>query len=182
MSVANFDKIMTTCLEDLLSSVHSYWSLATLIETLDTAPDVLTTEIKLSMSHALTGLQHLVVMGLCRLDDEGKGKACLRNAAAEIKVSDGVRYTQLMTKIKVFRKSLESLKTQHRNAYIAHTLSKVDFENLPAIPSLYTHVVDAVEIYESFSGSPADLLITLPSGWSIDLRAWLITYGNLHKI
>jgi hypothetical protein len=175
----DFDTRMATCLEDLFGTVHSYWSLTTLHSSLIEDSKTLPIELKLGLSHALTGLQHLVILGICRLDDD---KASLRYAADAIKKSDGRRYTLLMTEIGKFRTSINALKTQHRISYIAHTGQKIDFGTLPEIPPLYQPVVEAVKLYEVFAGTQADLCIRLPPDVHLNLRDWITNYSNSHKL
>lgn len=176
--MSDFDTRMATCLEDLFGTVHSYWSLATILSSLTAGSKSLPIEVKLGLSQALMGLQHLVILGVCRLDDD---RASLRYAAEAIKKTDGGRYTSLMTEIGKFRTAINSLKTQHRISYIAHTGQKLDFDTLPEIPPLHQHVVEAVRLYEVFAGTQADLSLRLPSGWCLDLRDWITNYSDPRK-
>jgi len=175
----DFDARMAICLEDLIVTVHSYRSLTTLFSSLTADSKSLPIELKLGLSHALIGLQHLVVLGICRLDDD---KASLRYAADAIKKTDGVRYTLLMTEIGKFRTFINPLKTQHRISYIAHTGKNLDFDTLPEIPPLHQYVVEALKLYEVFAGRKADLSLSSPSGWNLDLRNWIMNYSNLPQL
>ena len=170
---------LANSLEDLFGTVHSYWSLATLVDSLTSDSKALSTELKLSFSQALTALQYVVVLGVCRLDDDNSS---LRHSAEAIKKEDGTRYTALMAEIGKFRNSINQLKTQHRISYIAHTGKNIDFDALPVIPPLHDHVTAAVAIYEYFAGGNANLCLNLKSGWRLDLRDWLMNYTNPHEL
>lgn len=100
---------------------------------------------------ALRALSNEIILHLCKLDED-KSKVSF-HAAKKILAKSKLSFSEqkeLSNKLKAFRQSINTLKTLHRNSYIAH-LTEAGYPDLLDLPSFENGYQQVAKLaYETF--------------------------------
>ena len=122
--------------------------------------DQLTDEQKLGEVVFLEAMEREIIMGLCRLDEDGSDKVSFRGLKKEIlgQPCDAGTQKHLTDKVAEYRDSINNVKQQCRNKYIAHLSKRFD-GYMDDHPDLKPLVKNATELCDLLSGKKKQYLL-----------------------
>jgi hypothetical protein len=124
-----------------------------------------------------------LIIRLYRLDDDQSGTVSLRHVRKTVRkvINDQRRLTEIDGAITDYRSSINTLKTQHRNLYVAHLrVGEAAVYRTPDLPEgVVEGIMKAVETLDIISGRTVQYSRTIGSQeGSVDLRTEL----GLHNL
>lgn len=123
----------------------------------------------------MESMERDIIMGLCRLDEDGFGTYSFREYRKEVLKGerDQARVKAINKKLDEYRRVINPVKTNCRNRYIGHLSQRHD-GSFTTPEELSKLVKRAVEVMDQLSGDPQQYVLTCTDpALSIDLRARL---------